>query len=153
MFTVQKFMLFIFQQIFKICKEKVIAPDPIGSSSIQYFPDNVYNSKSVFTCQHYYDEILHWISVLISTEVQCKKAEKSLTIHLAFQIHHACLCSVIYCLFHTSFRLNSTLALNFKKYLNKNQFTSRSKKSSVQNFRYRYLRSNKQSALRSNQAR
>lgn len=76
MLTVQKFMLFIFQQIFKICKEKVSAPDPIGSSSIQYFPDNVYNSNSVFTCMHYYDEILHWISVLISTEVQCKKAEK-----------------------------------------------------------------------------
>lgn len=46
-----------FQEIFKICKENVGAPDPNGSSSIEYFP--VYSSNSAFMCMHYhYDTII-----------------------------------------------------------------------------------------------
>lgn len=74
----RNFCFLFFQQIFKVCKEKVSAPDPIGSSSIQYFRDNVYNSNSVFTWMHYYDGILHWIRVFISTQMQCKKAVKNI---------------------------------------------------------------------------
>lgn len=76
-YSAENYAFYFYNRYLKYVKKK---SDPIGSFSIQYFPDNVYNCNSDYVCALllllYY--FLHWMSVLISTQMQCKKEEKHL---------------------------------------------------------------------------